>query len=85
MSSSTCVHVITAGGISAAVHQGDGGEGNPDFNVVVEGCAGNSAFFHVSQLSSLRQVIEQTEMFIRHREQLARMSCPGCGENPFPG
>ncbi len=85
MYSSTCVHVVTAGEISAAVHQGDAGEGNRDFNVVVQACQGNSAFFHVSQLRSLREVIEQAEMFIRHREQLARLSCPGCGETPFPG
>ena len=85
MYGSTCVHVVTAGGISAAVHQGDAGEGNRDFNVVVQACQGNSAFFHASQLRSLREVIEQAEMFIRHREQLARLSCPGCGETPFPG
>ena len=54
-------------------------------NVVVQACQGNSAFFHVSQLGSLREVIEQAEMFIRHREQLAKLSCPGCGETPFPG
>ena len=53
--------------------------------MVVQACQGNSAFFHVSQLRSLREVIEQAEMFIRHREQLARLSCPGCGETPFPG
>jgi hypothetical protein len=85
MYSSTCVHVVTAGDISAAVHQADAGEGNRVFNVVVQACQGNSAFFHVSQLGSLREVIEQAEMFIRHREQLAKLSCPGCGETPFPG
>jgi hypothetical protein len=85
MISSTCVHVVTAGGISAAVHQGNNDNGSREFNVVVEGCQGNSAFFHMSQLSALRAVIEQAEMFIRHREQLARLSCPGCGETPFPG
>jgi hypothetical protein len=67
------------------VHQGDNGDGNREFNVVVEGCQGNSAFFHMSQLSALRAVIEQAEMFIQHREQLARRSCPGCGETPFSG
>jgi hypothetical protein len=85
MYDSTCVHVVTVGGISAAVHQGETGEGDREFNVVVQACPGNSAFFHGSQLRALRKVIEQAEMFIRYREQLARPSCPGCGESAFPG
>jgi hypothetical protein len=86
MVSSTCIHVVTTGDISAAVHQSKARDGSRDFNVVVEGgCQGNNAFFHVSQLPSLREVLEQVELFIRHREQLARMSCPSCGETPFRG
>lgn len=82
MISSTCIHVVTVGGVSATVHQGDDEDGNREFDVVVEGCRGNSAFFHMSQLSALRAVIEQAETFIRRRQQLVQISRTGCGASP---
>ena len=79
MSDPTPIHVVEARGITATVYRIPGFR--KDYRVTVKIPHAGTLECGPDQLGPARQALEQAEYFIRHEEQVERMSrCPGCGD-----